>query len=325
MASRKPQVGIGMPVYNGELYIVQSIESILAQTFTDWELLISDNGSADGTEDICRSYVKQDKRIRYIRQEVNRGAAWNHNFVFAESSGEYFKWQCHDDLCAPTFLEKCVAVLDREPSVVLCYPQFARIDAQGNRIAAPIFGWTPIGTSAVSGIASPHDRFRILLHRRNACEEIYGLMRRQVAEQTRLIGAYTQSDDNFLAELALRGKFHQIPEPLFCYRLHPEKSTESYRSRLQRMVWFDPAAAGRMNIPFLRQLREYLLLIDRAPIRLRERAHCYLHTLAWAWEFRNWLREDLHQVVFLGAIVPFLKKYASWTRPMWHAVKRMMA
>lgn len=324
MTATSPRVSIGMPVFNGEPYLAQSIEAMLNQTFPDFELILSDNGSEDGTEEICRHYAAKDKRVRYIRQEVNRGAAWNHNTVFHLASGEYFKWHCHDDLCAPDFLEKCVAVLDREPSVVLCYSQFARIDDHGKLIETKTFGWTPIASSPVSGIATAHERFRTLIHRRNACEEIYGLMRRRVAAETQLIGAYTQSDDNFLAELALRGKFHEIPEPLLRYRLHTEKSTEAYRSRWQRMAWFDPAAAGRRSIPFVRQFREYLLLIARAPVPLTERAECYFYTLEWAWRFRRWLREDVHEVVFLGMFVPFLKRHAPWTRPMWHAVKRMM-
>lgn len=325
MTSGKPRVSIGMPVYNGEVYLRQSIESILAQTFQDFELIISDNGSSDRTEEICRAYAARDGRIRYYGESVNRGAAWNHNRVFELSRGEYFKWHCHDDLCDPTFLEKCVGVLDRDPSVVLCYSQFARIDQQGKLIEGTTFGWSPIASSPVSGIAVAHERFRTVIRRRNACEEIYGLMRRQAAEETRLIGAYTQSDDNFLAELALRGKFHEIPEPLFRYRLHPKKSTEAYRSRLQRMAWFDPREAQRLSVPFLRQFREYLLLIHRAPLPTAERARCYAHTVRWAWSFRGCLREDLHEVFFLGAVVPFLKEHAPWTRPMWHAVRKIIA
>ncbi len=323
MRDQPPRVSVGMPVFNGGQFLDQAIKSILAQTFEDFELIISDNASTDATQVICRRYAAQDKRIRYLRQETNRGAAWNHNTVFHLSSGEYFKWHCHDDLCDPIFVEKCVGVLDREPSVVLCYSQFARIDYQSKLIEGTTFGWSPIASSPVSGIVSVHERFRTVIHRRNACEEIYGLMRRRVAEETQLIGGYTQSDDNFLAELALRGMFYQIPEPLFRYRLHTEKSTEAYRSRWQRMAWFDPAAAGQRSIPFVRQFREYLLLIYRAHLPLIERVHCYISTLDWAWTFRRWLQEDLHEVIFLGTLVPLLKKYAPWTRPMWHAVKKI--
>jgi glycosyltransferase involved in cell wall biosynthesis len=319
--NKPPRVSIGLPVFNGEKYLAQSIESMLAQTFEDFELIISDNGSQDQTEAICRHYAALDGRIRYHRQSVNRGAAWNHNFVFDSCCGEYFRWQCHDDLCDPSFIEKCVSILDREPSVVLCYSQFARINEQSELVEMAEGEWNAIGSSSVSGIRSPHERFRALLHRRDACEEIYGLMRVQTARQTRLIGGYSQSDDNFLAELALRGEFFEIPEPLFRYRLHAENSTKVYRSRLERMKWFDPSASRRLNVPFLRQFREYLLLIRRAPLAFQERTRCYLYTLGWAWRFRRWLWEDLHESIFLGRIVPFFKQQAPWSRAIWRGLK----
>jgi glycosyltransferase involved in cell wall biosynthesis len=320
---KRPRVSIGMPVFNGEKFLAEAIESILAQSFRDFELIISDNASSDRTEEICRAFAARDERIRYFRQPMNQGAAWNHNFVFNQSSAEYFKWQCHDDLCDPTFIEKCVAVLDREPSATLCYSQFLRIDELGRRLEASTHGWSPIGSSSVSGIKTAHERFRALIHRRDACEEIYGVMRTDIAKQTRLVGAYSQSDDNFLGELALRGEFCEVPEPLFLYRLHPENSTKTYATRLARMAWFDPTAARRLSLPFVRQFWEYLLLIGRAPLPFKERAYCYLHTFGWAWKFRGWLREDLHEAVFLGRIVPFFKKHASWTRGIWRTLKKV--
>jgi glycosyltransferase involved in cell wall biosynthesis len=323
MADRAPRVSVGLPVYNGRLFVAEAIESILSQTFEDIELVISDNASTDGTAQICQQFASRDTRVRYYRSDQNRGAAWNHNRVFELSRGEYFKWHTDDDLCHPTFVEKCVKVLDREPGVVLCYSQFVRITPEGKRIEGTTFGWKPLDSSPVSGIREVHERFRALTRRRNACEEIYGVMRASAARETHLIGGYTQSDDNFLAELALRGAFHEIPEPLFYYRLHSQKSTEAHRSRLQRMAWFDPAAHG-LSIPFVRQLREYLLLVGRARLPLKERIYCYLHTLRWAWAFRGWFWGDLHEVVFLGMLVPFLKRRAAWTRPMWHAVKKIM-
>lgn len=323
-SERRHRVSIGMPVFNGEKFVAQAIESILAQTFSDLELIISDNGSHDHTAEICRSYAARDERVRYFRQEVNQGAAWNHNFVFNNASGEYFKWQCHDDLCDPTFIEKCVEVLDQDPSAVLCYSQFLRIDELGKALAAEAHGWKPIGSSSVTGVTTAHERFRTLIHRRDACEEIYGVMRSAIAKQTRLVGAYSQSDDNFLAELALRGSFCEVPEPLFLYRLHPENSTKTYASRLARMAWFDPKSARRLNLPFVRQFWEYLLLIDRAPVSFKQRAYCYAHTFGWAWKFRHWLREDFHEAVFLSTIVPFFKKHAAWTRGVWRAVKKAM-
>ena len=319
-----PRVSIGLPVFNGEKFIDQSILSVLSQSFRDFEFIISDNGSEDRTEEICRFYAAKDLRIRYIRQEQNRGAAWNHNFVFQCSLGEYFKWQCHDDLCEPTLIEKCVAVLDREPSIVLCYSQFARVDENNELVTGDKEAWATIGSSSVSGLAKPQQRFRALIHRRDACEEIYGLMRSCAVQQTQLVGPYTQSDDNFLAEMALRGGFYEIAEPLFRYRLHAKNSTKTHRSRLDRMVWFDPNAGRRWSIPFLRQFREYLILIGRAPVSRFVRLQCYLYTVGWAWRFRGWLREDLHEAVFLRIVVRFLKKHAAWTRGTWRALKRVL-
>jgi glycosyltransferase involved in cell wall biosynthesis len=317
------RVSVGIPVYNGERYVAQAIECILAQTFEDFELIISDNASSDRTPEICQAYAARDGRIRYTRSETNRGAAWNHNRVFELASGEYLKWQCHDDLCDPTFLEKCVAVLEKEPSVVLCHSQFVRIDEAGKQIEKKTYGWDPVASSPIKRDGAPHERFRSLIYRRNTCEEIYGLMRAKAVKETRLIGNYTASDDNFLAELVLRGRFYEIPEPLLYYRLHPHKSTEAVNNRVERMVWFDTAAAGRMCIPFWRQFREYLSLIHRAPLPWSERLRCTVHTAGWGWARRRWLKADIEDAVFTRTIVPFLKRHAPWTRPIWHVVTRL--
>jgi glycosyltransferase involved in cell wall biosynthesis len=103
-----PKVATGMPVWNGEKFVSEAIESILAQTYGDFELVISDNASTDATAEICHDYAKQDARIRYIRQKTNIGAAPNYNEVFRHSSGQYFKWAAHDDVLAPEFIGECV-------------------------------------------------------------------------------------------------------------------------------------------------------------------------------------------------------------------------
>ena len=114
-----PRVTIGLPVYNGQNYLVETLESLLAQTYTDFELVISDNASTDRTEAICRQYAAGDARIRYYRNDENIGASANYNRAFELGRGEYFKWAAHDDLLAPTYLERCVEVLDANPDVVL--------------------------------------------------------------------------------------------------------------------------------------------------------------------------------------------------------------
>ena len=98
--------------------------------------MISDNGSTDRTEEICRRFAQRDARIRYSRQETNQGAAWNYNQVVHLAAGEYFKWAAHDDLITPDYLEKCVAVLDGDPGLVLCCTDDQDIDVDGNPVDA---------------------------------------------------------------------------------------------------------------------------------------------------------------------------------------------
>src|SRR5207248_940805 len=152
MNGRIPQISVGMPLYNADRFLQETLDSILAQTFVNFELVISDNASNDRTEEICRAYAARDSRIRYYRKEINRGAAWNHNRVFELSRAKYFKWACYDDLLAPTFLEKCVAVLDCDPGVVLCFSIFRDFDDYGTRVGTK--------RSAASGCEEAHGRFR---------------------------------------------------------------------------------------------------------------------------------------------------------------------
>ena len=110
----KAQLSIGLPIYNGEEFLKEAIESLINQTFEDFEIVISDNASTDQTQQICRYYADLDPRIRYYRCKQNLGAAWNYNRVFELSYGEYFKWAAHDDFCGPAFFERCVDALDRD-------------------------------------------------------------------------------------------------------------------------------------------------------------------------------------------------------------------
>ena len=310
-----PRVSVGMPVYNGERYVRQAIESILSQTFRDFELIISDNASTDATEEICRGYASKDSRVRYYRSAQNRGAAWNHNRVVELARGEFFKWQCHDDYCDPRFLEKCLDVIRNNPSVVLCYPQFVRVDEEGRRLG--------IKSSRVEGRREALERFRSLIYRRDSCEEIYGLTRTAVIRKTLLIGPYSNSDDTFLAELILHGQFYQIPEPLFFYRIHPTKSTTAYPSRAARMAWFKPSAGSRFSVPFLRLFAGYFSLVRRSPLPWRVKLGCYSSVAGWFWYFRGWLAEDLRVIrsSLIRSLMPWFKQHAPWTGSIWHWMK----
>lgn len=311
-----PHVTIGMPVFNGELYIAQAIDSIVSQTFTDFELVISDNASTDNTERICRRYAAGDDRIRYYRSDRNRGAAWNHNRVVELAKGEYFKWQCHDDYCDRTFLEKCLAVLHQDPGVALCYSQFVRVNGQGRFLGAK--------SSRVLGEAEPCARFRSMIYRRDSCEEIYGITRTAVVKKTGLMGAYSNSDDTLLAELILHGRFREVPERLFFYRIHSGQSTKAYPSRSDRMTWFKPGAQ-RVSLPFIWLLLGYVCLLWRAPLSWRDRVRCYCYLPGWCWYFKGWFKEDLRSAMSrlpLGLPGSSSKGYSPRASRPWNWMKR---
>lgn len=209
-----PLISVGIPVFNGERYVAKAIESVLAQTFSDFELIICDNGSTDGTEAICRDHAARDTRIRYYRNASNIGAAGNFCRVFALSTGRYFRWLSADDYVAPTALERCFTVLESDRNAVLACGKAAFVDGDG-RILKPY--------EAVQHLEhdSPVDRFRAVMRQDPHCHAVYGLIRRDVLHRTRLLAPFAGSDNTLLAELALHGRFVEVPELLFFRRLHP--------------------------------------------------------------------------------------------------------
>jgi glycosyltransferase involved in cell wall biosynthesis len=118
MDNVKPLICIGMPVYNEENFLKQRLESICNQSFTDFEIIISDNGSEDKTQKICEELCKKDKRISYIRQEKNKGGFWNFSFVLRQAKTKYFVWASGDDIWSKEFLEKNIEVLEENEKIV---------------------------------------------------------------------------------------------------------------------------------------------------------------------------------------------------------------
>jgi glycosyltransferase involved in cell wall biosynthesis len=128
--SKQALVSIGMPVYNGERFLRQALKSLLAQDYVHFELIISDNGSQDRSEEICREFIAGDSRIRYVKHAENRGARWNFNYVLRQGRAKYFLWAACDDLWHPTFLGKCVAMLEAHADAVLCCTELNFIDGE---------------------------------------------------------------------------------------------------------------------------------------------------------------------------------------------------
>jgi glycosyltransferase involved in cell wall biosynthesis len=257
-------VTVGLPVFNGEPYLSAAIESILTQTFGDLSLVISDNGSTDETEEICRAAAAADARVVYERQDANRGAAWNYNRTFALSRSPFFKWAAADDMLVSTCVERCHDVLAGAPStVVMVYPRTLIIDASGERVRE----WND-GLQALS--RHPHTRFNTVVRNVVLGNGIFGLVRANALARTRGHGNYPSADWVFLAELALLGEIREIPEPLFLRRMHGMTSRAANTDLEQLSAWFDPAAAP-VTDENGRLLREYLAAIRHADLSWWER------------------------------------------------------
>jgi glycosyltransferase involved in cell wall biosynthesis len=280
-----PRLTIGLPVYNGEKYLAQSIEALLGQTFKDFELIIADNASADGTADICRGYEKQDARVRYVRQPRNIGAAPNHNFLVREARGELFKWAGADDLFARDLLERCVAELDADPDAVLAHSFTAAIDHMN--IVTQTLAY-PLATDS----PSPAERFRSMLFGTGKADsgviradDMYGVMRTRVLRQVAPQGSFYHSDRVLMAEVALRGPFRQVPEWLYFRRDHsdrPQHATPTVRGWCSNL---DPRRANKYLNPTARLFAEfiwgYVTAIARAPLPAADRRSCYRYLGQW--------------------------------------------
>ena len=257
MSDHAPTVSIGMPVYNGERYIREALDSLLGQTFTDFELIISDNASTDSTGEICRDYATRDSRIRYSCNEQNLGLVANYNRVFKQAKGRYFKWASANDVCEPAMLERCVEVLERDPEVVLCYARTILFDEQSESAVEYEDNLNLMSDS-------PAERVRGLVGSLRLNNAMNGLIRMEALRQTQVIAPFLASDVNLLLELALLGKFHEVPEFLFRRRVHPQEDSRS--GDVQHLLKiYDPATKQRREFTFWRLNWEHLKSVWRSP------------------------------------------------------------
>lgn len=276
--SNPPRVSVGLPVFNGENFLEEALQSLVAQDYDDFEILIGDNGSTDRTEEICRAFAARHPRVTYLRSEENLGAAWNYNRLVAPARGEYFIWIAHDDLFAPSLLRKSVELLDKTPDAVLCCAGVQHIDEHGE----PLGAWQ-LASPRLS--KDPSQRFGDVL-RLPQWHLSFALIRRDVLLDTRLFGAYIAADGVFLAEMALRGRFVEITEPLFLNRQHAASSTEADTTRQGRSAWWDPGLRNKVPFPRWRVLLEYYRAVRLAPLSRADKMQAFLEL--WSWGVVQW-------------------------------------
>jgi len=297
MSDNHPSVSIGLPVFNGEGYVAEALESLLAQTYGEFELIISDNASTDDTEAICRTYAERDSRVRYHRQERNGGGMWNFNHVVGLARGRYFKWAAHDDICDPTFLERCVDVLDQDSETVWCYTQSAKIDPLGRRMTEdPEEGTGARGVVHTSEAgfprrhhdsSSPHERFLGVLLGPSWAADFFGVIRTDVLRQTRLIPHCYGGEKVLTAELALHGPSYEIPETLFFTRVHAAASGNDNSASAQRS--FNASRASRRSeFTRLTLLLGYVKAVRNANLGLGESVKCWFVILRYLFQLNKW-------------------------------------
>ncbi|MGK4594721.1 glycosyltransferase family 2 protein [Amycolatopsis sp. w19] len=275
--STAPRLSIGLPVYNGEDYLAESLDALLGQSYENFELIISDNASSDRTEEISREYAKLDSRVRYVRQPVNIGCAPNHNYCVDVARGELFKWASDDDLYARDLLERCIEALDEHPEFVLSHSWTAMIDEKAVVTQALEY---PLNT------VSPHaaERFRSTLFAPGGDDD-GAVIRTEVLRRVAPLDSYHHADRTIISELALHGPFHQVPDWLYFRRDHPGRSEHEHPTVRRRATNLDPKRADKLRHPMVRLLGEYVLgyvkAIRNAPISGAEKRECFRYLRQW--------------------------------------------
>jgi len=270
-----PLVSIGFPVYNGERTVRQAINALLAQDYANFELIISDNASTDNTGVICREYATRDQRVRYYRNEINKGAVWNFNRVFELAAGKYFMWAAHDDWHSSNYISKCLVELDKKPSNVLCYTLTQYVDQNGSNIRI-------VDSDVNTRGLNYFERLHTIILGMSSAVALYGVIRAETLRRTTLNQHCIHSDKCLLYQLAIMGHIVMVPEVLHFYR-YSEKSVEQYVDQVKIRETSDqnpvmplislPAAITKAIFHLnIHPLKKPLLIID-ALYCLRRRYH----------------------------------------------------
>jgi hypothetical protein len=276
-------VSIGVPVYNGQRFLRATLDSILAQTYTDFELIICDNCSTDATELICQEFVARDKRVRYFRNDHNLGPAPNYNRCFALSRGELFKWAAADDVIAPEFVQRCVELLDSDPSIVSAYTRTLLID-EADAIIRP-YDW-----DLELDHPSPVVRFARMVfvnHRKHNAHEFWGVTRSAALRKTPMKGSFPSADRILMSWWTLLGRMARVDAYLFLNREHQQRSQRAMANRdfragsiLSRYIgggptppypWWDAKYTGKIVFPEWRWVWEYLRAARCTRLPLRQK------------------------------------------------------
>ncbi|MEM8706534.1 MAG: glycosyltransferase family 2 protein [Actinomycetota bacterium] len=265
------RVSIGVPVYNGENYIEEALTSLLAQTFTDFEVVVTDNASTDRTVEIVERFAAEDDRVKLHRSDKNIGAAPNFNRCLELSTSEWFRWHAHDDTCEPDYLESVMALIDADSALVGAHSGMDFIDENSE--------WTKSYDIEISyGDTDPLERLRSVVLDWHLCGHIFGVFRRDLLIKHGGLGGYGHSDGVLLERVVLEGPVGTADGILWHNRRHAEQSmarfgafgagTADYQAYVE---WFDESRRGKLGFPHWRMVREHWTSVLTASIPVGQR------------------------------------------------------
>jgi len=284
--SGAPRAVVGMLAYNRAEYVTIALESLLGQTCGDFVLLVQDDGSSDGTDEIIESYARDDPRVHFERNAENLGVVQNWRKAFRRAGelypdAPYFAWATDHDVWHPRWLERLVEELDDHPEVVLTYPYATRVSGEGEVIQLP---WA----FETWGIEPRRERLLSAVRGMAAGDMIYGLYRREALARAGVYRAVVGADRLVLSELSLHGQYKQVPELLWYRRFKLEVTSARQRKlyfpeRIPLYMylpwWVMHSGAMLYNLGALGSSRPTVGRVEGAGVAVRYFAHSAVHQI----------------------------------------------
>jgi glycosyltransferase involved in cell wall biosynthesis len=277
-----PLVTVGVPVYNGERFIEQTLAALQAQRLGDIEVIVADNASTDGSREIAERFAREDPRFSVLPSDVNRGSTWNYNRLLAAARGEFFAWNAADDVVLPDHVATCVALLREHPEAVMAFSRASHIDESG----AVVRGFDDAGLDFLQ--PSPAARLDLFFRHQAFHAAFGGLYRTQVLRDAGGFEAFFGQDLALGTRMALRAPWVQSQDATYQLRWH-----ENQMSKLQGG---DPVRQTRIFTPthrrpvaFPQWFLNYRLCAEvmNAPLSATERVKA-LRAVLVGWTIPNW-------------------------------------
>jgi glycosyltransferase involved in cell wall biosynthesis len=263
----RPLVSFGLPVWNSADTIRRSVDSVLAQELRDFEVVVSDNASTDGTFEILHGYAAAEPRLRLFRNPENLGQIENFNRVLALARGRYFRWIGADDWLEPAYAARCAELLEREPDAVAATTWFRVHADDGREMYEEYAGEKPDSADPARRLA----RMLRLFHAGyTKYDPVYSLIRRDALERTGRMRNMQQADWMLAAELALLGRFVHVPACL----AHRSWSPQLLADHDALMERYHPKRKHEIASTPGRLLRELRAIFRAAPLTSLQRARC---------------------------------------------------